>query len=275
MRKRKGSLASSPTLRLLNPTSSEGGVETTPPPRKRRSSGTSLLPSPHPPAASAPTDPLQPNQGSLVDVEIEGPNSDSAFQDPFLDAILLSHISTTLCASLTKVAPFLDGRGGVYDADFFHNVVGLCNRGLPVSWVGKAYDLDILRYWVPHLRFKYRLPLSNCSDPAMATLFVDHHYAIYGGPLDNGSFSMKYLRAAWATFKERKEINWIAEALKRREQRIANGSSNPKKLGPPALRQQVVALINLLVAHEPGPTELANGGKLEPTDLGILVMCSL
>jgi hypothetical protein len=173
----------------------------------------------------------------MVDVKIDGAWGDGGSYDPFQEPILLAHIPTSLRASLSSVALFLDGHYGVYDGEFFHSVVGLSNSGLLVAQVGKAYDADILRQWVPHSRHKHRLLVANCSDPAMATEFVDHFCAVYGGPPDNASFSMKFLRVAWATFKEKKEDDWVAEALKAYSRRMVNGSLNPKKLGPSGLRQ--------------------------------------
>src|SRR5579875_1820929 len=133
---------------------------------------------------------------------------------------------------MVVVAPVLQGRHGVYDARFFTLVVGLCPHGIPVDQVGsltQVCDTEIFQKWKTRTS-EPRYPISLCVDKEQAKQFQDHHRLMYGGSIDNDQFSLKFLRACYATFVHNLEIDWVAEAIKRRNTRMEHHKSNRHKL---------------------------------------------
>lgn len=127
--------------------------------------------------------------------------------------------------------------------------VGLCNKGAMVDDVGFVYphisDSDITKIWRVGNQAN-RFEIINCTDKEQARLFSKHCYEVYGHSPDNKYYSMRFLKAAFATFVHGLEVNWVAEALHCRSRRIATALKNPRKLGPIALRRQVEGLCGII-----------------------------
>jgi len=121
---------------------------------------------------------------------------------------------------MVVVAPMLQGRHGVYDARFFTVVVGLCPRGIQVDHIIEqtpVIDEEIFMKWKT-CSDQYRFPVSLCVDNEQVSQFLEQHKLVYGGHPDNDSFSLRFLRACFATIVHKIEIDWVSKAIKRHNQ---------------------------------------------------------
>lgn len=153
----------------------------------------------------------------------------SEFDAPFD----LTAIPEVLRDRMVTAAPMLLGRDAEYDDKFFHEQVGLCDRGPTVDEVPKVYpeilESDIKKVWRSGGQ-PNRYEIANCTDKEQARIFSQHNYPVYGNRPDNAYSAMRYLKAAYATFVHEKDVNWVAEAQSRRNRRLATTAKNPKKL---------------------------------------------
>lgn len=172
--------------------------------------------------------------------------------DEFQEPIMLDGISEDLQQRMYAVAPMLKGREGVYDERFFTLVCGLCNHGVEVDQVqtvAAVSDAEILTKWSPSSD-KYRFAIDNCVDQDQAAQFCEHYRLVYGGHPTNSSFSMRFLRACYATFVHNVKVDWVAEAVKRHKIRMSTKSLNRHKLGPVAMREQLASLCAVVAASK-------------------------
>lgn len=185
----------------------------------------------------------------------------SEFDAPFD----LKVIPEALRDRMVAAAPMLLGRDAEYDDKFFHEKVGLCDRGPTVDEVPKVYpeilEFDIKKVWRPGGQPNW-YEIANCTDKDQARIFSQHNYQVYGNRPDNAYFAMRYLKAAYATFVHEKNVNWVAEAQVRRNKRLATAAKNPKKLGPVALRRQVEGLCEIMAYVATGTQRVAECPEL-------------
>lgn len=169
----------------------------------------------------------------------------SEFDAPFD----LTGIPDAVQDKLLAAAPVLRGRNAVYEHSFFRDVVGLCDRGPLVDDVGKAYpqitEASVKQVWRIGAQ-PNRFEVAKCADRDQAHLFLQFNYKVYGNRPDNFYFAMRFLKAAFATFVHGFDVNWVAEAERRRSKRLATATKNPMKLGPVALRRQIEGLCGIL-----------------------------
>lgn len=122
----------------------------------------------------------------------------------------LDGIPEEVKAKLLAAAPVLRGRDAEYDDAFFHEKVGLCDRGPMVDEVPKVYpeilDDDIKQVWRAGAH-PNRYEIAQCTDKELAKLFSQHNYRVYGNRLDNAYFAMRFLKASYATFVHGKDVN--------------------------------------------------------------------
>lgn len=179
----------------------------------------------------------------------------------FVKPIPLDGIPADLQEKMFVVAPVLGGAEAEYTAEFFAEVVGLDGDGVPFDKVMVDSPLtyqEIFQSWQPAPRDKYRFPLANCTNSEMRDQFALHYMRVYGSRPDNKSFSLKFLRACYASFVYHMDVNWVAEAVKTRRRRVVKGQTNPHKLGPLALRDQLTALCRLIADTTQAPTNSAD-----------------
>lgn len=193
------------------------------------------------------------------DVEsVEVPPAFEVGNSEFDAAFDLEAIPLALRERMVAAAPMLLGRNAEYDNMFFHDKVGLCDRGPTVDDVSKVYphilESNIKKVWRPGSQLN-RFEIANCLDKEQAQLFSQHNYRVYGNCPDNAYFAMRFLKAAYATFVHGLDVNWVAEATVRRSKRFATALKNPKKLGPVALRRQVEGLCELMASVASGTPE--------------------
>lgn len=172
--------------------------------------------------------------------------------DEFQEPIPMEGIPELLKQYMCAVSPVLQGRHGVYDEQFFGTIVGLCSRGILVDQVLQktgVTDIEIQEKWKQQAGDKYRFPMALSTDSTQAAQFLEHYQQVYGGQPCNDSFSLRFLRACFATFIHKVEINWVKEAVKRRKVRMEQKGLNRHKLGPVAMRQQLAALCAAVAVH--------------------------
>lgn len=85
------------------------------------------------------------------------------------------------------------------------------------------------------------------------------HRKIYGGDPDNGTFGTSFLRACHLFFERGKDVNFAQKAEVLQKAREKQAARNPMKLSPPALREEIKAIIDFLAGHNPGGA--GNKGK--------------
>lgn len=180
--------------------------------------------------------------------DYQSPGGGGGIDDEFQDPIPLDGIPEDLKERMVAVAPVLQGRHGVYDARFFTVVAGLCPRGTCVDQVlqqTQVTDAEIFEKWKTRSD-PYRFPISLCVDNEQAKQFSEHYSCVYGGSPCNEQFSLRFLRACFATFVHKLEIDWVAEAIKRRNTRMDQKKLNRHKLGPVAIREQLASLCAIM-----------------------------
>lgn len=167
------------------------------------------------------------------------------FDEPFH----LVDIQNDLRERIVAAAPMLLGRDAHYGREFFTTRVGLCAEGPLVKQVSKVYpfitDKEVTDVWKPSSQ-PHRYELARCTDPTQLKTFGQQYFKVYGNKPDNAYYSLRFLKACYATFVYEKPVNWCTEALSRMAHRLKNQQRNPQKLGPVAMRCQVEGLCKII-----------------------------
>jgi hypothetical protein len=107
-----------------------------------------------------------------------------------------------------QVAPFLNGSSkAVYDAKFFHKLLGLYGHGLKQNHLTEAkcprewYESG----WPPE---KGQFHFNDCQDPELEEQARAMYARVYGGPPNNGGISAQFLRGIVLYWKQGLEVNW-------------------------------------------------------------------
>lgn len=146
-------------------------------------------------------------------------------------------IPEELKARMVAVAPVLQGRHGVYDERFFTVIAGLSATGVQVDQVLQetpVTDSEITQKWRTRAD-PYRFPINLCADNEQVAQFYAHYRVVYGGQPPNDAFSLRFLRACFATFVHKVQVDWVSEAIKRRNIRMDQKKLNRHRLGPVAI----------------------------------------
>ena len=76
--------------------------------------------------------------------------------------------------------------------------------------------------------------------------FYAHYRVVYGGQPPNDAFSLRFLRTYFATFIHKVQVDWVSEAIKRRNIRMDQKKLNRHRLGPVAIREQLATLCTIV-----------------------------
>lgn len=173
----------------------------------------------------------------------------SKWAGEFDDPVDLTGIQADTAARMVAAAPMLLGRAAMYDDNFFKLHVGLCDEGPLLVDVPKVYphitDNAIKAVWRVGSQ-PNRYEIVNCTSAEQIQQFRKQYYKVYGNRPDNGYFSLRFLKACYATFVNKQPVNWVAEARLRLKKRTQWKHRNPRKLGPIAMRAQVEGLCSII-----------------------------
>ena len=177
-------------------------------------------------------------------------SSDRVFStEEFSDPFDLANFEEGLRQRMVVAAPMLMGRDAEYGSDFFTGVVGLCDKGPHLKDVAKCYhfitDEEIAAVWKTGVS-KGRYEFARCEDDGQLKTFGQQYFKVYGNRPHNNYFCLRFLRACFATFVYKKQVNWCAEALDRHQSRQKTAFRNPSKLGPVATRCQEEGLCRII-----------------------------
>jgi hypothetical protein len=119
----------------------------------------------------------------------------------------LGHVPEWIVLDCLQVALFLYGRSkAMYDAKFFHKLLGLHGHGLKQNDLTEAkcpqewYEPG----WPPE---KGRFHFTDCQDPELGEQARAMYARVYGGPPDNGGISAQFLRGVVLYWKQGMEVN--------------------------------------------------------------------
>lgn len=164
----------------------------------------------------------------------------------------LSGFPEDVASRMVEAAPFLRGSTSTeYDAKFFSKLVGLCNGGVMVDDVTPAECPDHLwaSTWPLHEDGQSaRVKISGCKSPEIQRDFRKLYKKVYGQRPDNGFFPKKFVRAATLHLILKQPVNFAECASKLTKDRIRKAKDNPWKLTPPALREQIEAMVLALTS---------------------------
>lgn len=191
----------------------------------------------------------------------------------------LKSLPEDVAAKLVVIAPFLLGRKRAnYDSQFFHRTLGLCNTGIPFSELSSdklCKKSLFIETWPERLGGRHYI--ADCSDQQAIDAYTEQHAKVYGGEgPDNNTFGTSFLRGCHLTFELGKDVNWAQKAESLQKAREKGAARNPLKLTPPALREQIEAIIGVLAGHiddkpSAGNTSLAIEGVGTQPSHGVFV----
>ena len=169
--------------------------------------------------------------------------------DEFDEPFDLAGIRSDLRECMVAAAPLLLGREARYGPEFFCTHVGLYGEGPLVKHVRKVYsfiaDKEVTDVWRRGSQ-PNRYEFARCTDLTQRKQFQQQYYKVYGNQPDNGYYSLRFLKACYATFVYQLPVNWRAEAMSRLAHRLKNQHRNPRKLGPVATRCQIEGLCKII-----------------------------
>ena len=159
------------------------------------------------------------------------------------------------------MAPFLLGRKSAnYDVDFFNRALGLCKKGISFTELSsdKVCKKSLfIKSWPE--RHGGRHHIADCTDKQAIEAYTLQHAKVYGGEgPDNGTFGTSFLRGCHLTFELGEDVNWAEKAATLQKARDKKDARNPLKLTPPAFREQIEALIDVLAGHIPDRPSAGN-----------------
>jgi hypothetical protein len=113
---------------------------------------------------------------------------------------------------IMEATPFLWGRkDAVYTPEFFKKTLGLCNCGIPFSKLNSAELLPIEdlegTYPLVNGRHHVRIIPPEAREQALSL-----YQRVFGGPPDNGEFSMSFIRGCAVFYQQNKSVNWASKA---------------------------------------------------------------
>ena len=121
---------------------------------------------------------------------------------------------------MLAAAPMLMGHDAHYGKRFFTACVGLCAsvKGMPKNY-SFITDEMITEIW-PIGPQSNMYKLSRCRDNEHVKKFGKQYFEVYGNKPDNCCYSMRFLKACFATLVFEKSVNWCAEAQARHKLRM-------------------------------------------------------
>ena len=182
-------------------------------------------------------------------ISTEEPIARGFSTDEFDEPFDLAGIRSDLRERMVAAAPLLLGREAWYEPEFFCTHVGLYGEGPLVKHVSKVYsfitDKEVTDVWRRGSQ-PNRYEFARCTDLTQRKQFQQQYYKVYGNQPDNGYYSLRFLKACYATFVYQLSVNWRAEAMSRLAHRLKNQHRNPRKLGPVATRCQIEGLCKII-----------------------------
>lgn len=165
------------------------------------------------------------------------------------EAFNLGSFRPQIRKELTRRAPFLLGsQQAEYTREFFVDVGGLCNEGIPFRKLKDDHGIttkELSRIY-PLNRKGNRHPMRLMGNGISIENVQCMHQKVYGGSgPDNGEYGTAFLRGVELEFRHKKKVNWAEGAAELALQRMRNSGQNPQKMTPPCIRQQIQGLLDL------------------------------
>lgn len=165
------------------------------------------------------------------------------------EAFSLRSFRPQIRKELTRRAPFLLGsEQAEYTREFFADVGGLCNEGIPFRKLKDDHGITMeeLSRIYPLNRKGNRHPMKLIRNGISVRNAQRMHQKVYGGSgPDNGEYGTAFLRGVELQFRHKKKVNWAEAAAELASQRMKNSGQNPQKMTPPCIRQQIQGLLDL------------------------------
>ena len=148
---------------------------------------------------------------------------------------------------MIEVCPLFRGCDAEYPSKFFKEVIGLCDHGTLLKNILKETKITmkmVLGSWSEGTASNW-YPWKLCNNPMQVHVFKEHYTKVYGGMLDNTSFSMKFLASYFTCLIYKTPVNWVEEAASRRMHRVRGTciAALKKLMEPMGYREQMTALV--------------------------------